>query len=420
MKVLIVGGGGREHALAWAVKQSPKVDAVFCAPGNGGTARLGKNVAISATDVDSLASFARENAIDLTVVGPEAPLMAGIVDRFEENRLRCFGPRQKAARLEGSKVFAKEFMKRHGVPTADFKVFADAGEAKKYVGERNSPMVVKADGLAAGKGVYVADSNEAAVAAVGEIMIDKKFGEAGEKIVVEDCLAGEEVSIHAVCCGGRALLFPSSQDHKRAFEGDKGPNTGGMGAYAPVPSLDDEEVALIRRTIVDRTLEGMQAEGIQYAGVLYAGLMRTSRGPMVLEFNVRFGDPETQVILPLVKSDLFAVLYGAAAGELPDRLELWENRVAACVVMAAGGYPGNYEKGNDISGLENIDADNRVVFHAGTSADGSRMKTSGGRVLAVTGWEDNLRDALRCVYDGVKRIHFDGAYWRKDIAHRVL
>lgn len=420
MKVLIVGGGGREHALAWAIKKSPRVDEVFCAPGNGGTAHIGTNVAISATDLDALIRFVSEKAIDLTVVGPEAPLMEAIVDRFERAGLRCFGPSQAAARLEGSKVFAKEFMKRHGVPTADFRVFDDADEARLYVEERTLPMVIKADGLAAGKGVYVLDTKESAVAAIDDIMVKKIFGDAGNQIIIEDCLEGEEVSIHAICSGGRGLLLPSSQDHKRIFDGDKGPNTGGMGAYAPVPSFSDEERSTVYDTIVGPTLEGLLSEGISFAGVLYAGLMRTAKGPMVLEFNVRFGDPETQVILPLIKSDLFDVLYAAAAGELPAAIELWEDRTVATVVMAAEGYPGSYTKGHDVEGLDDIDLGNVVVFHAGTSRDESRVTTTGGRVLAVTAWENNLRGALDAAYSGVERIRFEGAYWRKDIGHRAL
>jgi phosphoribosylamine--glycine ligase len=420
LKVLIVGSGGREHALAWSIHRSSQVDELFCAPGNGGTAGLGKNVEISAGDVDGLARFAADNGVDLTVVGPEAPLVEGIVNRFAREGLRCFGPRRSAAMLEGSKVFAKEFMARHGIPTADFRVFDHPEPAKAFIGERDAPMVVKADGLAAGKGVYVAGSREEAAAAVDEIMVHKKHGDAGDRVIVEDCLEGEEVSVHVICAGERGFMLPSSQDHKRIFEGDTGPNTGGMGAYGPVPWFGEDERRKVYETIIEPTLKGMRDEGEPYSGVLYAGLMRTEQGPKVLEFNVRFGDPETQVLLPLIKSDLFDVLYRASADELPRRMELWEDRSAATIVMAADGYPGSYGKGFDIVGVEGVGPDNAVVFHAGTARDGSKLVTSGGRVLAVTGWDQNLRGALDVAYDGVGRINFEGAYWRKDIGHHAL
>jgi phosphoribosylamine--glycine ligase len=417
---MVVGSGGREHALAWALGNSPRVDAVFCAPGNGGTAGLGTNVPVSGSDTDALVDYARNNKIDLTVIGPEAPLVAGIVDRFEKEGLRCFGPRQGAARLEGSKVFAKEFMSRHGIPTAAFEVFDDADKALAHVGSRPVPMVIKADGLAAGKGVYVADTRKDAIGAIGEIMKDRKFGDAGDRVIVEDCLEGEEVSVHAICAGDRGFVLPSSQDHKRIFEGDKGPNTGGMGAYAPVPWFGDAERDRVYETVFAPALEGMVAEGNPYTGVLYAGLMNTPDGPKVLEFNVRFGDPETQVLLPLIKSDLFDVLYRAAEGELPEHLELWPDRSTATVVMAAKGYPDSYGKGFEISGLADYQPAAAVVFHAGTEGDRSRYVTSGGRVLAVTGWGTDLRGALDAAYEGVGRIHFKDAYWRKDIGHRAL
>lgn len=420
MKVLVIGGGGREHALAWALHRSPSVNELYCAPGNGGTARLGTNVSIAGTDTNALAAFAREKRIDLTVVGPEAPLVDGLVDRFEEDGLRCFGPRRAAARLEGSKVFAKEFMSRHGIPTADYLVFDDADAAKAHVTSRETPMVVKADGLAAGKGVYVVHSRDGAVAAIDDIMVNRKFGDSGDRVIVEDCLEGEEVSVHTICAGESGFVLPSSQDHKRIFEGDEGPNTGGMGAYAPVPWFGHEERKLVFDTIVEPTLKGMAVEGVPYTGVLYAGLMRTERGPMVLEFNVRFGDPETQVLLPLIKTDLFDVLYRAAAGELPEHVELWDDRSAATVVMAASGYPGSYDKGFEITGVEETSSEDTVVFHAGTKWEGDRLLSSGGRVLAVTGWGSSLRMALDVAYGGVDRISFEGAYWRRDIGHRVL
>jgi phosphoribosylamine--glycine ligase len=420
VKAMVIGGGGREHALVWALHNSPRVETVFCCPGNGGTAELGTNVSVPGSDHETLVAFVRDNEIDLTVVGPEAPLVAGIVDRFESEGLRCFGPRADAARLEGSKVFSKEFMSRHGVPTADFEVFDETGEAIEHVKNRALPLVVKADGLAAGKGVYVAENRDQAVKAVEEIMVERKFGDAGDRIIVEDCLYGEEVSVHAICAGGRGFVLPGSQDHKRIFEGDKGPNTGGMGAYAPVPWFGEKERDHVYESVFVPTLKGMEAEGIPYTGVLYAGLMKTEDGPKVLEFNVRFGDPETQVLLPLIKSDLFDVLYRAADGELPERLELWPDRSTATVVMAAKGYPESYGKGFEISGLEQINPDAAVVFHAGTSKNQSQYLTTGGRVLAVTGWGDNLRGALDAAYEGVNSIRFKDAYWRKDIGHRAL
>jgi len=422
VRVLIVGSGGREHALAWALARSPRVEQVFSAPGNGGTRLVGVNVDIAATDVERLVAFARDNAIDLTVVGPEAPLMAGIVDRFRDEGLVCYGPRADAARLEGSKVFAKQFMSRHGVPTAGFRVFP-AGEveaAREYVSRVGAPVVVKADGLAAGKGVIVAATVEEAHKAIDDILVEGVFGAAGEKVVVEECLVGDEVSVHAICAGTRALLLPSSQDHKRVFDGDHGPNTGGMGAIAPVPSFTARDADEVRRTVIGPTLRGLVSEGIEFTGTLYAGLMRTNDGPKVLEFNVRFGDPETQVILPLVKSDLFDVLHGAATGNLPESIELWEKRSAATVVMASQGYPGSYAKGAAITGADTIHDDGVVVFHAGTARGDKGLVTSGGRVLAVSGWGGDVREALAAAYRGVETIHFDGAFWRKDIGHRAL
>jgi len=420
VKALVVGGGGREHALAWALRRSGRLDKLFTAPGNGGTAGCGENVAIDATDIDGLAAFAKTHRIDLTVVGPEAPLVAGIADRFAEVGLLCFGPSRKAARLEGSKVFAKEFMKRHGIPTADFEVFEDAAEAKRRLSDTNVPVVVKADGLAAGKGVIVAESREEAEAAVDEIMTQRKFGGSGDRVIIESCLAGEEVSIHAICSGEKALLLPPSQDHKRIFDGDRGPNTGGMGAYAPVPHLDNSIEDEIRRSIIEPTLQGMAAEGNPFRGLLYAGLMLTDEGPKVLEYNVRFGDPETQVLIPLVKDDLFEILLLAAQDRLPQSIALHKDRTAATVVAAAEGYPGGYRKGFEIDGLSSVETPNRVVFHAGTIKEKGRLLTSGGRVFAMTAWAPDLDRALQLAYDGLAKTHFEGAYWRKDIGHRAV
>jgi phosphoribosylamine--glycine ligase len=420
LRVLIIGSGGREHALAWAIRRSPDVDELFVATGNGGTARIAENVAIPVSDLDGLTRFAVDRDIDLTVVGPEAPLVDGIVDRFQAAGRRCFGPTRAAAQLEGSKVFSKEFMARHGVPTADFAVFDNAESAKDRVRATGAPIVVKADGLAAGKGAIVAATEEDAFAAIEEIMVEKRFGDAGNRVVIESCLEGEEVSVHAICGGGKAVLLPSSQDHKRAYDEDKGPNTGGMGAYAPVPFADDAFKRHVFDTVIMPTVNGMAAEGNPFAGVLYAGLMVTRDGPKVLEYNVRFGDPETQVLLPLVKSDLFGLLYESAGGNLPEKVEFHPDRRAATVVVASRGYPGSYEKGFEIKGLEKVDGPERVVFHAGTAVEGGGYVTTGGRVLAVTAWGADLSGALGHAYEGIERIGFDGAFWRKDIGRRGL
>jgi phosphoribosylamine--glycine ligase len=420
MRILVVGSGGREHALAWALKRSPSTGDVYVAPGNGGTGSVAENVAIAADDIDSLLRFASEKRIDLAVVGPEAPLVNGIADRLNAEGKRCFGPTRAAARLEGSKVFSKEFMRRHGIPTADFEVFDDAAAARRFVRRQGAPIVVKADGLAAGKGAIVAKSIEDAERAVEEIMVEKAFGAAGDRVVIEECLDGEEVSIHAVCGGGKATLLPSSQDHKRVSDGDNGPNTGGMGAYAPVRRVGDDVRRQVFEEVVLPTLDGMAKEGNPFAGVLYAGLMMTRKGPRVLEYNVRFGDPETQVLLPLVKSDLAHLLYESAGGTLPERVELHSDRCAATVVVASRGYPGSYEKNLPIAPLDAIDDESRVVFHAGTKRTGSGLVTSGGRVVAVTAWAKDLAGALRHAYRGVEQVRFEGAFWRSDIGRRGL
>lgn len=420
MDVLIVGSGGREHALAWALRRSPAVDRLYVAPGNGGTQTVAENVAIEATDIESIAAFANERGVELTVVGPEAPLVAGIVDRLAETRQRCFGPHRAAARLEGSKIFAKQFMKRHGVPTADFAVFESPEKAKAHVSAGAVPVVVKADGLAQGKGVVVAHSRDEAVHAIDEMMVEKKFGESGSRIIVEEFLTGPEVSVHAICAGEKAVLLPLSQDHKRAFDGDRGPNTGGMGAYAPTPFVDAATRSAIRETVVGRTLRGMRKDGSGFSGVLYAGMVLTPGGPKVLEFNVRFGDPETQAILPLVETDLFRLLYNAANGKLPEEVGIHEQRFAVAVVVASKGYPGEYRKGDTIHGLQEVETSTRVVFHAGTARRGDELITSGGRVLAVTAWGNDLASSVRDAYDGVARLRLSGAHWRTDIAKTAL
>ena len=420
MKVLVVGSGGREHALAWAIRRSPRLDTIWIAPGNAGTPGVGENVDIAATDIEALVSFARDRRADLTVVGPEAPLMAGIVDRFRAAKLSCYGPTAAAARLEGSKAFAKDFMRRHGIPTAAFATFDDAPRARAFARSLNAPVVVKADGLAAGKGVVIAADHEEADRAIDEMLLEGRFGEAGKSVVVEEFLRGEEVSVHAVCAGGRALLLPSAQDHKRAYDDDAGPNTGGMGAVAPVPWMDHVALARVEKEIVRPVLDGMAADGTPFTGTLYAGIMWTDAGPKVLEFNARFGDPETQALMPLlVEGDVCELLDAAAKGRLPTRLPS-SGRCAATVVVASKGYPESVQTGVEVHGLDAIDDENVFVFHAGTRALDGRVVTAGGRVLGVTGWAPTLGEALARVYRATAKIRIDGAFYRRDIGRRHL
>jgi phosphoribosylamine--glycine ligase len=420
MKILVIGNGGREHALVWTLAQSLRVAKLFCAPGNAGIADLAECVPIPATDIEGLAAFAAEHKIDLTIVGPEAPLCAGIVDAFQARGLRIFGPNKRAAQLEGSKVFAKQILLKYKIPTAPAAIFDDADVARVHLRKVGAPIVVKADGLAAGKGVIVASSVEEAERAVAEIMEEKVFGAAGAQIVIEECLRGEELSVMALVDGQSFRTLASAQDHKRALDGDRGPNTGGMGAYSPTPVLDGELDAPVA-DIFQRTLAGLRAEGIEYRGVLYAGLMITERGPQVLEFNCRFGDPETQVVLPRLESDLVDAVEATIDSSL-HRLQLaWKSDAAVCVVMAAGGYPGPYDRGQPIAGLKRAATSDRVcVFHAGTRwTDDGRTVTNGGRVLGVTGLGDTIENAARRAYEAVEQIHFDGAHFRRDIAARA-
>ncbi len=421
MKVLVVGSGGREHALVWKIAQSPLVDKIYCAPGNAGTAELAENVAIKADDLQALKEFALKNKIDLTVVGPEAPLVAGIVNLFEKEGLRVFGPRSEAARIEGSKVFCKQIMAKYDVPTAQSGIFTKAAEAIAYINEMGAPIVVKADGLAAGKGVIVAQTKDEAIEAVKLIMEKKEFGSAGEKVVIEECLVGEEASIIAFTDGKSIVPLASSQDHKRIFDNDQGPNTGGMGAYSPAPVVTDRLMEQIDVEILKPFVAGLRQEGIVYKGVLYAGVMVTKQGPKVLEFNARFGDPETQPILMRMKSDIVPIFEAIIDGKLDDREILWDERAAVCVVLAAGGYPGKYEKGKPISGLDKIDQlDDVMVFHAGTGYEGRGVVTAGGRVLGVTALGDGIKFAVDKAYRAVKMIKFDGMQYRKDIGKKAL
>lgn len=423
MKVLVVGGGGREHALAWKLNQSPKVDQVLCAPGNPGTSEIAHNVPLSSDDLDGLANFARKESIDLTVIGPEAPLVAGVVDLFASRGLPIFGPSRACAQLEGSKHFAKTFMEEFGIPTARSKTFEDLGSAVEYVKSEGAPLVIKADGLAAGKGVTVARDVDTAIHALRDCFETRVFGEAGARVVIEEFMEGEEASVLAVCDGRDFLSLPSSQDHKPVFDGDRGPNTGGMGAYSPAPILTEEIARRVDREILAPVLEGMQRRGTPYKGILYAGLMITKDGPRVVEFNCRMGDPETQAVLPVLKSDLFNLFLLASQGRLSEHGPLQvENRPAVCVVLASGGYPGAFEKGKSIRGLEpNREGRDMLIFHAGTRLDGQGdVVTSGGRVLGVVGRGDSIAAAAGRAYEGVKTIHFDGMHFRKDIARKAI
>ena len=422
LTVLVVGGGGREHALAWKLAQSERVARVLVAPGNAGTAREPRveNVAVEAEDIEGLVALARERSVDLTVVGPEAPLVAGIADRFEAEGLRIFGPSAAAARLEGSKAFTKAFLTHHGIPTARYVEFTDPAEAIAHIREHGVPIVVKADGLAAGKGVVVARSEEEALVAVDSMLSGRAFGDAGRRIVIEEFLAGEEASFICVVGGGEAVPLASSQDHKAAGEGDTGPNTGGMGAYSPAPVVDEATHDRIMREIVRPTVEGLAAVGSPYTGFLYAGLMiDTSDAPRVIEFNCRLGDPETQPILLRLRSDLLDLVEAAIDGRLASVRPKWDDRAALGVVMAAAGYPGSYDKGHEITGLDAC-VPHTKVFHAGTAIDGEHVVTSGGRVLCVCGLGKDVSEAQRRALERVGTVNWNGAWHRRDIGHLAV
>lgn len=418
MNILVIGSGGREHTLVWKISQSPLVKKIYCAPGNGGIAGLAECVDIPVSDLDALKAFAKEKKIDLTVVGPEAPLVDGIVDVFQKDGLKVFGPSKDAARLEGSKIFSKMTMAKYGVPTARFEVFDDSAKAKEYVLAKEPPYVIKADGLAAGKGVIIAQTAEEAVKAVAEMLEEKKFGDAGREILIEDCLEGAELSVLAFTDGDTIIPLASSQDHKRAFDDDEGPNTGGMGAYSPCPLVSQEDLGAIVDVSIRPIIEGMNEEGTPYRGLIYAGLMITKEGPMVLEYNVRFGDPETQAVLPRLKEDIVPIFKSIADGRLKTDTLSWDHRACVSIVLASGGYPGSYEKGKKISGLDNeMDA---VVFHAGTKLEGEDIVTSGGRVLAVSALGDDIKEAQDKAYTAIKKIDFEGAFYRSDIGNKAL
>jgi phosphoribosylamine---glycine ligase len=421
MKVLVIGGGGREHALVWKINQSPRVSKIYCAPGSAGIGELAELVAIELEQIEQLADFATKEKIDLTVVGPELPLTLGITDLFESRSLRIFGPNKAAAQLEGSKAFAKKILEENNIPTAAFGAFENAASAKAYLARHEPPYVIKADGLAAGKGVLICANREEAEAAIEEILVRKAFGIAGEKVVIEDFLVGEEASFMVLTDGKHILPLASSQDHKRVFDNDEGPNTGGMGAYSPAPVITVELHDRILREVFMPLLPGLRNKGIGYRGVIYAGLMITKDGPKVLEFNARFGDPECQPIMMRLKSDLVPLLEAAIDEKLDQVQADWYQEPAVCVVLCAAGYPAAYGKGKEIHGLERLkNWQNGFVFHAGTAVDGDRWLTAGGRVLGVTARGKTIVDAVQEVYRAVEEISWDGMHYRNDIAHRAL
>ena len=429
MKVLVLGSGGREHALVWKLAQSPHIAQMWCAPGNAGISeeRLAKNgslvecVNISAEDLPKLLAFAQEKQIDFTVVGPDGSLALGVVDLFQKNGLRIWGPTQKAAQFEASKVYSQDFMERHGIPTARSEIFSDAAAARNFATTLDGRCAVKADGLALGKGVLICQNVEEANRAIDEILVSKAFGSAGARIVIQEFLEGMEISLHALCDGKTAKLFPTSQDHKRALDGDLGLNTGGMGTYSPAPFLTDAELADVGAKILNPWLKGCAADGIDFRGLLYPGVMLTKDGPKVIEFNARFGDPETQVYLTRLENDLIELLSASVDGTLGNMELRWSRTASVCVVMASGGYPGSYAKGKPISGLAEAGAlPNTKIFHAGTAKAGDQIVTNGGRVLGVTAWAGTLSAARDAAYQAVERIHFEGAHYRHDIAAKAL
>ncbi len=420
MRVLVIGGGGREHALVFKLSQSPQVDEIYCIPGNPGIAALACCVEMDIADNAALAQFARQHDIGLTVVGPEIPLVNGICDYFANQGLAVFGPSRAAAQIEGSKTFAKDLMRKYNIPSARYATFTLAEEAKAYIREQGAPIVVKADGLAAGKGVVVALDVDEALTAVDTMMTERIFGDAGTVIVVEEFMEGEEGSLLAFTDGYTVVPMVAAQDHKRIFDNDAGPNTGGMGTYAPAPVVTEALKEQIVREVLQPAVEAMRKEGCLYKGCLYAGLMITAEGPKVVEFNARFGDPETQVVLPLLKTDLMAVLMACVNGTLADTAIEWSEEAAVCVVLAAGGYPGWYQKGHVISGIENAEQQGALVFQAGTASEKGSVVTAGGRVLGVTAVSGSIADAVDKVYGAIPQIHFTDMQYRRDIAHRAL
>ncbi len=422
MRIMIVGGGGREHALAWKISQSEQVEEIICVPGNPGIAETARCIEIAGGDSpEELASLARENGIDLTLVGPEAPLVNGIVDVFLERGLQILGPEKEAAMLEGSKIWAKDLMQDCGIPTASFSEFSRYAEAVSYLKDCFYPPVIKADGLAAGKGVIVPSSRQEAEEGLKRIMLDREFGDAGDKIVMEEKLEGEEASLLALTDGNEVIMLPPAQDHKPVGEGDTGPNTGGMGSYSPAPILSENMVEQAKEIIFYPLLAELKRRGLKYRGVIYAGLIIKDGSFSVLEFNVRFGDPETQAIIPRLDSDLVPLLRDAAEGKLKDSTLEWKKDASVCVVLSSRGYPGAYEKGKEITGLNTLKSwPNLAVFHAGTKRDNGKILTAGGRVLGITAWNPDLRKAINHVYRAAEQVYFEGCHYRRDIAYRAL
>lgn len=421
MKILVIGGGGREHALCWKIKKSPLVEKVYCAPGNAGISKIATCVDINATDLVGLKDFALENSIDLTVVGPEQPLTMGIVDLFEKNNLKVFGPDKAASELEGSKVFSKDLMKKYSIPTAKYETFTDLDTAASWIKDINGPFVVKADGLAAGKGVIICNSVEEGEKALKSIIQDKAFGEAGNKVVIEEFLKGEEASIFVLTDGNKYMLLESSQDHKAIFDNDTGPNTGGMGAYCPAPIVTKEVLEKVEKQIVVPTIKGLNSEGINYRGVLYVGLMIDEGEVKVLEYNCRFGDPETQPVLMKMKSDIVPLFMEIAEGQLETSFLEWKAGSTICVVMSSKGYPGSYDKGVELSTLDNLqESEDVVLFHAGTKFNGNSVVTNGGRVLGLTVIDHSISSAIEKVYNNISKIDEGTLYYRTDIGKKAV
>jgi phosphoribosylamine---glycine ligase len=421
MRVMVVGGGGREHALVWKISRNSSISKIYAAPGNAGTCHMAHCPNVDANDNAALARFAEDEQIDLTVIGPEAPLTTGIVDEFVSRGLRVFGPNKEAAQMEGSKKFAKSIMKKAGVIAAGSETFTDYKEALAYLEEVGAPIVIKADGLAAGKGVTVCEDLETARLAVKECLVDKRFGDAGNICMIEEYLKGPELTVMALTDGETVLPLLPAQDHKPAFDGDTGPNTGGMGAYSPVPKVSQETLDWIEDNVLKKTVAALRSEGVDYKGVLYAGLIMTEDGPKVLEFNARFGDPEAQVVLPLLESDIVEVMLALTEGNLKDYKLNWSSQMCVSVVMASGGYPGSYPTGKEITGLDNLgDIGGLIVFHAGTKLVDGKTVTSGGRVLNITGLGKDVHEARDKAYEAIERINFDGAFYRKDIALKAI
>ncbi|MFO8051626.1 MAG: phosphoribosylamine--glycine ligase [Thermoplasmatota archaeon] len=420
MRILIIGGGGREHTIAWKIRKSRWVSSVYCAPGNGGMEKIARCVPIQPDDIEGLLEFAKQEDIDITIVGPEAPLAMGIVDRFQEEGLKIFGPTREAARIESSKVFAKEIMKKYDIPTADFKVFDNTDDVKRHIKEHGGPMVIKVDGLAAGKGAFPCEDEAEALKAIDKIG-SGTFKDAAEKILVEEFLEGEEASVLAFSDGKNIVPLEAAQDHKRAFDSDKGPNTGGMGAYSPAPVVTEDLSSRIYDEILLPTVRALAEEGSPYKGILYAGLMITEEGPKVIEFNCRFGDPEAQVVIPRMATDFIKPILGSIDGTLDKVKFRWSRNKCVCVVMASGGYPGPYKKGYGIQGIDSAeDIEGTVVFHAGTALEDEELVTSGGRVLGVTAMGPTIKETIDKAYKGVKRIDFRNAHYRKDIGKKAL